>query len=83
MTVKTKPNYAVSPMSYGPVGAIGWGYVHPPMLQVTIPEEVNTTAPNTWDVAHTAGLSMKVCLPVNYDKWTSWNKDTNQVGPPA
>jgi hypothetical protein len=98
MTVKTKPNHATPIKDFGPPGAQGWGYIHPPVLQVTTPgayveataaeyfgsATVAAYATNGWDLKSDAASNpgMKGCLPANWNRWTSWTTDLSATGLP-
>jgi len=60
VTITTRENEATTP-----VGATGWGYIHPP---VNIHKTTgNTPNPNNWDTE-----TMYACMPNNWDQWSSW-----------
>ena len=58
VTITTKENEATTP-----VGATGWGYIHPP---VNIHKTTGNT-PNDWDTE-----TMYACMPNNWDQWSGW-----------
>jgi len=65
VTAKTVKNAKVtSSSSYVPPGAVGWGYIHPPAIQVTV---AGIGSGNTLDGPN----PLSVCMPVNWDKWSS------------